>query len=131
MYPSMFSSMSIPCYIFSWHLQTMLTHYSHSILYSFFLYFSSFHMLILLPYFIKSKAWVWKFLSGGWLFVTPWTEAHQSPPSTEFSRQEYWSGLPCPSPGDLPNPGIEPRFPVLQADSIPSEPPGKPKYQNF
>ena len=44
----------------------------------------------------------------------------------EFSRQEYWSGLPFPSPGDLPDPGIKPRFPVLQADSLPSEPPQKP-----
>ena len=44
-----------------------------------------------------------------------------------FSRQEYWSGLPCPPPGDLPNPGIKPRFPALQADSLPSEPPGKPR----
>jgi len=44
----------------------------------------------------------------------------------EFSRQEYWSGLPFPHPGDLPNPGIKPRFPVLQADSLPSEPPEKP-----
>ena len=43
-----------------------------------------------------------------------------------FSRQEYWSGLPCHPPGDLPNPGIEPRSPVLQVDSLPSEPPGKP-----
>ena len=46
--------------------------------------------------------------------------------SMGFSRQEYWSGLSCPPPGDLPNPGIEPRFPALQADSLPSEPPGKP-----
>ena len=44
-----------------------------------------------------------------------------------FSRQEYWSGLPCPPPGDLPNPGIEPRSPALQVDSLPSDPPGKPK----
>ena len=44
-----------------------------------------------------------------------------------FSRQEYWSGLPCPPPGDLPNPGIKPRSPTVQADSLPSEPPGKPK----
>ena len=43
-----------------------------------------------------------------------------------FSQQEYWSGLPCPPPGDLPNPGTEPRSPALQADSLPSEPPGKP-----
>ena len=51
-----------------------------------------------------------------------WTVACQTPLSLVFSRQEYWSGLP--SPGDLPNPGIEPRSPVLQADSLPSEPPG-------
>ena len=55
----------------------------------------------------------------------PWTVAHQAPPSMGFSRQEYWSGLPFPSPGDLPNPGIESRFPALQADALTSEPPGK------
>ena len=59
--------------------------------------------------------------------VTPWTVACQAPPSMGFSRQEYWSGLPFPSPGDLPNPGIKPRSPALQADSLPSEPPGKPR----
>ena len=53
-------------------------------------------------------------------FVTPWTGAYQAPRSMEFSRQEYWSGLPCPSPGNLPNPGIEPGSPTLQADSLPS-----------
>ena len=57
------------------------------------------------------------------LFATPWTVAHQAPPSMGFSRQEYWSGLPFLSPGDLPNPGIEPRSPVLQADALTSEPP--------
>ena len=51
--------------------------------------------------------------------------AYQAPLSEGFSRQEYWSGLPFPSPGDLPNPGIEPEFPALQADALPSEPPGK------
>ena len=56
----------------------------------------------------------------------PWTVAHQAPPSMGFSRQEYWSGLLCHPPGDLPNPGIEPRSPTLQADSLPAEPPGKP-----
>ena len=61
------------------------------------------------------------------LCVTPWTVAHQAPLSMGFSRQEYWSGLLCLPPGDLPNPGIEPRSPALQADSLPSEPPGKPK----
>ena len=56
-----------------------------------------------------------------------WTVAHQAPSSKGLSRQEYWSGLPCPLPGDLPNPGIEPRSPALQADSLLSEPPRKPK----
>ena len=67
-----------------------------------------------------------KLLSRVWLFGTPWTVAHQAPPSIEFSRQEYWSGLPFPSPGDLPNPGIEPGFPAFQADALPFEPPGNP-----
>ena len=53
--------------------------------------------------------------------------AHQAPQAVEFSRQEYWSGLPLPSPGDLPDPGIEPRSPSLQADALQSEPPGKPQ----
>ena len=59
------------------------------------------------------------------LFATPWTVVYQAPQSTEFSRQEYWSGLPFPSPGDLPNRGIKPGSPCLQADTLPSEPPGK------
>ena len=59
-------------------------------------------------------------------FGTPWTVAHQAPPFMGFSRQEYWSGLPFPSPGDLPDPGIESRSPALQADTLTSEPPGKP-----
>ena len=53
--------------------------------------------------------------------VTPWTVAHQAPLSMGLSRQEYWSGLPFPSPGDLSNPGIEPGSPALQADSLPTE----------
>ena len=57
--------------------------------------------------------------------LASWTVAHQVPLSMGFSRQEYWSGLPCPSPGDLPDLGIEPRSPASQADSLPSEPPGK------
>ena len=60
------------------------------------------------------------------LFATPWTVTCQAPLSMGFSRQEYWSGLPFPSPGDLPKTGIEPRSPALRADSLPSEPPGKP-----
>ena len=63
-----------------------------------------------------------------YIFVTTWTVAYQAPQSVEFSRQEYWSGLSFPSPGDLPNPGIEPESPALQADALPSEPPGKPIY---
>ena len=57
-----------------------------------------------------------KSLSHIRLFAIPWTVAYQAPQSMEFSRQEYWSGLPFPSPGDLPDPGIEPRSPLLQAE---------------
>ena len=67
-----------------------------------------------------------KSLSCVQLFATPWTIACQAPLSMESSRQEYWNGLPFPSPGDLPNPGIETGSPTLQADALPSEPPGKP-----
>ena len=65
-----------------------------------------------------------KSLSRVRLFEAQWTVAYQAPPSMGFSRQEYWSGLPFPSPGDLPDPGIEPRFPSLEADALTSEPPG-------
>ena len=57
--------------------------------------------------------------------MTPWTVAYQAPLFMEYFRPEYWSGLPFPSPGDLPDPGIEPRSLTLQADSLPPEPPGK------
>ena len=67
-----------------------------------------------------------KSLSCVRLFATPRTEAYQAPLSMGFSRQEYQSGLPVPSPGDLPDPGIKPGSPTLQADALPSEPPGKP-----
>ena len=70
-----------------------------------------------------------KSLSHTGLFATPWTVAHQAPVSMGFSRQEYWSGLPFPSPGDLPNPGIKPRSPALQAEALSSEPLGKPKVK--
>ena len=59
-----------------------------------------------------------KLLSRVRLFATPWTVAYQAPPSMGFSRQEYWRGLPFPSPGDLPNPGIESGSPALQADTF-------------
>ena len=81
-----------------------------------------------------------KLLSCVQPFATLWTVAHQVPPSMGFSRQEYWSGLPFPSPGDLPDPGNKPGSacnagdpgnkpgsPALQADALPSESPGKPK----
>ena len=67
-----------------------------------------------------------KSLSRVRLFVTPWTVAYQAPPSMRFSRQEYWSGLPFPSPGNLPDPGIKPGSPALEADALTSEPPEKP-----
>ena len=66
-----------------------------------------------------------KLLSHVHLFAIPWTVAYQVSSSMEFSRQECWSGLPFPSPGDVPDPGIKPRSPVLQADALPSELPGK------
>ena len=65
------------------------------------------------------------------LFATPWTVACQAPPSTGFSKQEYWSGLLFPSPGDCPDPGIEPGFPALQADSLPAEPLGHKTFQSL
>ena len=67
-----------------------------------------------------------KSLSRVRLFATPWTVAYWAPPSMGFSGQGDWSGLPFPSPGDLPNLGIEPRSPALQADTLPSEPLGRP-----
>ena len=61
-----------------------------------------------------------KLLNRVRLFATPWTVAYQAPQSMEFSREEYWSGLPYPSPGDLPHPQIKPGSPALQADTVPS-----------
>ena len=66
-----------------------------------------------------------RFTFGKWVWVPVLTVAHQAPLSMGFSRQEHWSGLSFPSPGDLPDPGIEPGSPVLQVDSFESEPPGK------
>ena len=70
-----------------------------------------------------------KSLSRVRLFASPWTVAYQASPSMGFSRQEFCSGLPFPSPGDLPDPGIEPGSPTLEADALTSEPPGKPKKE--
>ena len=63
--------------------------------------------------------------------MTPWTVACQDPLSVGFSKQEYWSGLPFPSPGDHPDPGIEPRSLAWQADSLPSDPPGNVIFNLF
>ena len=82
-----------------------------------------------LIYFITPMKWSeMKSLSRVQLSATPWTVAHQAPPSMGFSRQEYCSGLPFPSPGDLPDPGIKPRSPASRADASTSEPPGKPNH---
>ena len=72
-------------------------------------------------------------LSCVWLLVTPWTVARQAPLSMGFSRQEYWSGLPCPLPGDLPDTGIKPRSlmsPALAGGPLPPTPPGKPQISS-
>ena len=65
------------------------------------------------------------------LLVTPWTVTHQASLPIKFSRQEYCSGLPCPPPGDLPDPGIETISPALQVDSLPTDPPGKPQSRGY
>ena len=76
-----------------------------------------------------SNAWKWKVKAKSlsvWLLVTPWTAAYQAPPSMGFSRQEYWSGVPLPSPGYLPNPGSKPVSPALPSGFFTTESPGKP-----
>ena len=73
-----------------------------------------------------NQSWIFFERTDARLFATLWTVAHQAPPSMGFSRQEYWSRLPFPSPGYLPNPGIEPGSPALQADALTAELPGKP-----
>ena len=83
----------------------------------------SLHLVITSTFKLLLYEWV-KLLSRVWPFPTPWSVAYQAPPSMGFSRQEYWT-LPFPSPGDLPDPGIEPRSPALRVDALPSEPPGR------
>ena len=80
------------------------------------------HLLIMFAFLLCKSD---KSLSHVGLFKTAWTVACQAVLSMKFSRQEYWRGLPFPSPGDLPDPEFEPMVPALQADSSPSEPPGK------
>ena len=85
--------------------------------------YSNFPSAIYFAHEVKVKS-----LSCVRLFATPWTVAYQAPLSVGFFRQGYWSGLSFPSPGDLPNPGFELGSPALQADALPSEPPGKPGF---
>ena len=86
---------------------------------------------------VRDRGMTWLFLEVPCVKVsmsdseTPWTVAYQAPPSMGFSRHEYWSGLLFPSPGDLPNLGIESRSPALQVDSLPAEPQGKPCYHLY
>ena len=82
---------------------------------------------------VKGYKYVYMYVSRSVMSnsMTPWTAAHQAPLSIGLSRQEYWSGLPFPSPGELPDPGIELGFPAWQADSLPSAPPGKPMDGNI
>ena len=88
---------------------------------------STFASVCIYSYYIHCDTeWV-RLLSRVRLIATPWTVAYQAPPSIGFSRQEYWSGVPFPSLGDLPDPGIEPGSPAFQADALTSAPPGKPK----
>ena len=72
-----------------------------------------------------------KSLSHVQLFGTPWTVAYQAPLSMGFFRQKYWSGLPFPFPGDLPDPGVKPAIPKLEADSLPIESLGKPIFKQY
>ena len=103
-------------------LKSLLQHHSSK---TSILWHSAFFIVQLSHPYMKVKV---KSLSRVRLFATPWTVAYQAPPSMGFSRQEYWSGLPFPSPGDVPDPGIEPGSPALSADALPSEPPWKPVY---
>ena len=80
---------------------------------------------------VRSFYYVHTCLQSCRLFATPWTAPCQAPLFLGFSRQEYWSGLPCLSPGDLPDPGAGLGSPTLQADSLPSELPGKPLGSNL
>ena len=83
-------------------------------------------VLTLFQFSIESEVKVKSLFSRVQLFAIPWTVVYQASLSMGFSRQEFWSGLPFPSSGDPPDPGIEPRSPALQVDALPSEPPGKP-----
>ena len=89
--------------------------------------FSEFSPWFSIPLGLFVERWKWKSLSGIRLFATPWTVACHAPLSMGFSKRGHWNRLPFPSPGSLPNPGIEPRSAAFQTDSSPSEPLGKPR----
>ena len=88
-------------------------------------------LFLVMPTKARWSSTIVKLLSRVWLFATPWTVVYQAPLSIGFSRQEYWSGFPFPSPGDLPDPWIKPGSPTLQADTLSSEPLGKPMEFNY
>ena len=90
-------------------------------------------ILIINSFILSFTIWKWKcyLLSHVRLFATPWTVACQAPLSVGFSREEYWSGLPFPSLEDLPDSGIKPGSPTLQADPLPSELAGKPIFYHI
>ena len=93
---------------------------------------SRIHLRIICPMDGRGKHFQWSESENHLVMsksVTPWTVAWQAPLSKGFSRQEYWSGLPFPSPGDLPNPGVDPGSPALQTDFLSSEPPGTPSVK--
>ena len=111
-----------------------VTHTQYPLLFIFFSHIGHYGVLSRVPCAIQLVLtsylfYIWsevKSLSHVQLFATPWTVAYQASPSMGFSRQGYWSGFPFPSPGDLPDPAVELGSPALQADALPSEPPGKP-----
>ena len=100
-------------FLYLWSSSTVFF-WTGEFLVSHFYFFDCFLALFLVVSLVRS-------LSHAWLFATPWTVAHQAPLSVGFSRQEYWSGLPFLSPGELPNPGIKPGSLALQADDLPTE----------
>ena len=122
------------CFPFSQnvYLGSTIHNMSFSILYYYRIYIHIIYILILLCIFLSLYslcAWMLGVLSWVPLFTTPWTAARQAPLSMGFSRQEYWSGLPCPPPEDHPNPGIEPMppaAPALQGGFFAEEPLWKP-----
>ena len=117
-FPLLFSSLCIFCFTFYKNFSTLPYKHSNEVYNIIFLLMRFFlssdcsvlqhPLLISVIQYLPLSVCMPSHFSHVWLFATPWTVAHQAPPSMEFSRQEYWSGLPCPPPGDLPDPGIKP-----------------------